>query len=71
MVNTKAPKKPPPMNHGLMIARSMDWNAPTKVRSSVFARPGRVVLPKPAGVQTSTSLLPIPSAKCFLGVHAA
>jgi hypothetical protein len=33
------------MNHGLMIARSMDWKAMTKVRSSVFFRPGMIVCP--------------------------
>ena len=40
-VNTSAPKKVA-MNRGLMIARSIDWNAPTKVRSSVLPRPGMI-----------------------------
>src|SRR5207248_8436713 len=31
------------MNHGLMIARSIAWKAPTNVRSSVFLRPGMMV----------------------------
>jgi len=31
------------MNQGLMIARSIDWNAVTKVRSSVAFRPGMIV----------------------------
>ena len=31
------------MNHGLMMARSIAWNAPTKVRSSVFRSPGMIV----------------------------
>jgi hypothetical protein len=31
------------MNHGLMIIRSIAWNAATKVRSSVRANPGMIV----------------------------
>ncbi len=34
------------MNSGLMIARSMAWNAPTKVRSSVLPRPRMIVWAK-------------------------
>jgi hypothetical protein len=32
------------MNAGLMIARSIAWNAPTNVRSSVVRRPGMIAL---------------------------
>jgi hypothetical protein len=42
-VNIRAPTKPPARNQGLMMARSMAWKAPTKVRSSVLARPGMMV----------------------------
>jgi len=41
-VSTGAPKKAA-MNHGLMMALSIDWNAPTKVRSSVCRSPGMIV----------------------------
>jgi hypothetical protein len=38
-VNTNVPTKVG-KNKGLMIALSIDWNAPTKVRSSVLPSPG-------------------------------
>jgi hypothetical protein len=41
-VRIGAPKKLA-MNHGLMMAVSIDWNAPTKVRSSVRRNPGMIV----------------------------
>lgn len=41
-VSTGVPMKQA-MNQGLMIARSIAWKAPTKVRSSVFASPGMIV----------------------------
>ena len=31
------------MNHGFMMALSIDWNAPMKVRSSVCRSPGVIV----------------------------
>jgi hypothetical protein len=41
-VKAKAPAKVA-KNKGLMIAPSIAWNAPTKVRSSVRPSPGMIV----------------------------
>src|SRR5215471_4013157 len=41
-VSTRAPRKAA-MNHRFMMALSIDWNAPTKVRSSVCRSPGMIV----------------------------
>src|SRR5215469_1681402 len=47
-VRTRAPAKAVVMNQGLMIARSMCWKAATKVRSSVWRKPGMIVCAKTA-----------------------